>query len=139
MIRFLIFIMLLCAPVLSEAQQKGRIEVLDADAFEVKTQHIKAELIDVRTRAEFAEGHLKGARNIDWNGTDFKAEVKKFPLYQPVFLYCAGGFRSKEAAEWMQQFGFLNIIVLEDGYDHWKELGKQVTIPSAETQKPKPE
>ena len=131
--RSLIFSLILLLPVFLKAQGEGRIEVLDANAFEAKTTHIKGALLDVRTSKEFSEGHLQGAQNVDWDGKEFSDEVKKLPLNQPVFVYCGGGYRSDEASKWMQEKGFKNVIVLKDGYDHWKELGKKVVIPPKAT------
>ena len=131
--RSLIFSLILLFPLLINAQDEGRIEVLDANAFEAKTIHIKGAILDVRTPQEFSEGHLEGARNIDWDGKEFSSEVKKLPLNQPVFVYCGGGYRSEQAAKWMQEKGFKNVIVLKDGYDHWKEIGKKVVIPPKAT------
>ena len=130
--KYIIFSMLIVFPFLLQSQEMGRVEVLDANAFEVKIQHIKGALLDVRTPEEYSAGHLEGAKNIDWNAVGFKSEVIKFPLHEPVFVYCAGGFRSDEAASWLQKEGFRTIIVLKDGYDHWKETGKKVVIPVKE-------
>ena len=106
------------------AQKNGRLEILDTKVFDTKLIHLKGNLIDVRTPEEFAEGAIKGAKNINWESKDFKKEVKEIPFNQPVFIYCAGGYRSKEAGEWMIKNGFTTVIMLENGYDAWKEIHK---------------
>jgi rhodanese-related sulfurtransferase len=104
------------------AQNIGRLEILDTKAFDAKLVHIKGSLIDVRTPDEFTGGSIKGAKNINWESPSFKKEIKNIPTNQPVFIYCAGGYRSKQAAEWMVKNGFHTVIMLENGYDAWKEL-----------------
>jgi rhodanese-related sulfurtransferase len=106
------------------AQKNGRLEILDTKVFDTKLIHLKGNLIDLRTPEEFAEGAIKGAKNINWESKDFKKEIKNIPTNQPVFIYCAGGYRSKEAAEWMIKNGFSTVIMLENGYDAWKEVHK---------------
>lgn len=106
------------------AQKNGRLEILDTKVFDTKLIHLKGNLIDVRTPEEFAEGAIKGAKNINWEGKDFKKEIREIATNQPVFIYCAGGYRSKEAGEWMIKNGFTTVIMLENGYDAWKEVHK---------------
>ena len=43
-------------------------------------------LLDVRTPGEYAEGHLAGALNIDWNGGNFDAEIAKLDKEKPVVV-----------------------------------------------------
>jgi rhodanese-related sulfurtransferase len=50
--------------------------------------------------------------------------MKEISTNQPVFIYCGGGYRSKEAGEWMIKNGFTTVIMLENGYDAWKEIHK---------------
>lgn len=108
----------------SIAQKNGRLEILDTKVFDTKLIHLKGNLIDIRTPEEFAEGAMKGAKNINWESKDFKKEMKEIASNQPVFIYCSGGYRSKEAGEWMIKNGFTTVIMLENGYDAWKEIHK---------------
>jgi rhodanese-related sulfurtransferase len=109
---------------ISIAQKNGRLEILDTKVFDTKLIHLKGNLIDLRTPEEFSNGAIKGAININWEGKDFKKEMKEISTNQPVFIYCGGGYRSKEAGEWMIKNGFTTVIMLENGYDAWKEIHK---------------
>ena len=123
----LIFISILIAiPVV--AQKKGRLEKLDAKAFQVKTVHLKGTVLDVRNADEFKAEHLKGAKNIDWDSKTFKEIAKKLPHYEPVFIYCQGGYRSNLAAEWFLEEGFSTAIVLDNGIDSWKDAGLPIEV-----------
>ena len=66
----------------------------------------KAYLVDVRTPEEFNSGHLKFAKNINYNGSDFKAQIAKLDKSKPVYLYCRSGNRSGKAADTMAAMGF---------------------------------
>ncbi len=67
-------------------------------------------VIDVRTPAEFAEGHLDGAVNIDVQGADFDAKVSELPTDGDYVVYCRSGNRSAAAIERMKGLGFTNLV-----------------------------
>ncbi len=115
--------LLLCFSV--QAQKgKGRIERLDARAFQVKTIHLKAKILDLRSTTEIeASGMIRGAQALEWDTDAFFAEVARFPVHQPIMLYCAGGYRSEAAAEYLLKKGFLNMIVLQNGFEDWDKEG----------------
>lgn len=65
-------------------------------------------VIDVRTPAEFASGHLQDAVNIDLYAANFKDQIADLALdpNQPVYLYCRSGNRSGTAAQILRSMGF---------------------------------
>ena len=80
----------------------------------------QVQLIDTRTEAEFNEGHIPGAINIDVNESDFEAKVgQKVDKTRPVALYCRGGRRSKIAAERIVALGYDDITELNTGFLSW--------------------
>ncbi len=83
-------------------------------------------LIDVRTPQEYAEGHIKGAKNIDWYGENFKAEIGKLDKNKTVYVYCRSGKRSAEAAEEMRRNGFKNVYELQGGIMAWEEAKQPI-------------
>lgn len=68
-----------------------------------------AVVVDVRTPAEFAEGHLDGAVNIDVQGTDFAARAAELPTDAPVVVYCRSGNRSAAAVAVLRDLGFTDL------------------------------
>jgi len=66
-------------------------------------------VIDVRTPAEFAEGHLEGAINIDWQGATFAAEIATFDPAGTYLIYCRSGNRSTQAISAMTETGFTDL------------------------------
>lgn len=84
------------------------------------------QLVDVRTRAEFKQGHIEGAKQHDVNGKRFKRQVNRLDRNQPVLLYCRTGKRSHQAALTLQEMGFQKIINLDGGITDWVEDGYKV-------------
>ena len=66
-------------------------------------------LIDVRTPEEFADGHLKGATNIDFNGPDFAEKISELDKDGEYTLYWRSGRRSGLALEAMKAAGFTKV------------------------------
>ncbi len=69
-----------------------------------------AVVIDVRTPAEFAEGHLEGAVNIDLQSGAFEQQVGELPADGSYVVYCRSGNRSAQAKGIMQQLGFAEVV-----------------------------
>lgn len=62
-------------------------------------------IIDVRTPAEFSEGHLEGAVNIDLQSADFDAQIAGLDQDEDYLVYCRSGNRSAQAASVMEAQG----------------------------------
>ena len=121
---FLMLLLIVGIKISSFAQEgKGRIEILDNKAFETKLIHERGVLVDLRSEAEIKDGIIKGARRAEWPGSEFEKMTERFYKMEPVFLYCTGGYRSQEAAEWLIKKGFQNVKILENGFDSWNQEG----------------
>ncbi len=92
---------------------------VDASRFAEVIENEQIQIIDTRTPAEFSEGHIPGAVNIDIDGEEFEAMVAKLDKSRPVAVYCRGGRRSKEAAEHMVSCG-LEVTELSNGILSWQ-------------------
>jgi thioredoxin len=78
-----------------------------------------AQLVDVRTAAEFAEGHLANAKNLDVRQPDFNQAVAQLDRKRPIFVYCLSGGRSKTAAEQLRAMGYGPVYEMGGGYLKW--------------------
>ena len=78
-------------------------------------------VIDVRTSAEFSEGHIKNAVNFDYFSKSFKATISNLDKKKTILVYCAAGGRSKSACADFKKLGFNKVYNLIGGYDDWKE------------------
>lgn len=63
-----------------------------------------AQIIDVRSKGEFAGGHIKGAINIPLN--ELASHLKKIRKEKPVITCCASGMRSGSAKTLLQSNGY---------------------------------
>lgn len=80
-------------------------------------------VVDVRTPAEFAAGHVPGAVNIPHDQMAARhAEVG--PPSTPVLLYCRTGRRTAIAAQALREKGFSRIYDMQS-YDRWVESETQ--------------
>lgn len=126
-----IFLAIICFVVLScNGQNSKEIKTIDSKAFAEKiaaTQN--PQILDVRTPEEFTSDHIDNAKNINWLGTTFVANVEKLDKSQPVFVYCKSGGRSQKAAEKLNELGFKTIYQLDGGMLKWDAAG--LSKPSA--------
>ena len=58
-------------------------------------------VIDVRTLEEFVNGHVVGARHIDFLKSDFEKQVGKLDRGKHYYLYCASGNRAGKALQYL--------------------------------------
>ena len=86
----------------------------------------KAQLIDVRTPGEFNAGHLQGATNVNIGDADFMDKMAKLDKTQPIFVYCAVGGRSANAADKLAAAGFTDVYDLKGGITRWTNEGLTV-------------
>lgn len=79
-----------------------------------------AQLVDVRTQAEYDQGSIKNATLIDYWGEGFVSEVtRQFDKDKPIYLYCKVGGRSSKAAKLLIDNGFKMVYSLNGGYSNW--------------------
>lgn len=71
----------------------------------------KGQLVDVRSKEEFAKDKIKGARNFNARGA---LTLRKD---QSVFLYCSNGKKSYRVAKKLSNKDFTNIYVLAKGFN----------------------
>ena len=100
---------------------------LDADLFEkTLNQTPDAQLVDVRTLAEYREGHLCCAKLMDLRRTTFESQIQQLDRERPVFVYCRSGRRSLDAAKVLEKNNFKVVYNLAGGIIEWREKGKAV-------------
>ena len=89
-------------------------------------------VLDVRTVAEFTEGHIEGAVLIDQGQSDFVEKAKAtLPTEKKIAIYCRSGRRSANAAGKLADIGY-KCVNLKGGIIAWKEAGKPVTTDTYE-------
>jgi len=109
---FLIAVLAACAP-------KGSYTNVSADELYSQLGRSGVLIVDVRTPAEYAEGHIAGAVNLPLQ--TIEQWYKELPKDKPVYLYCRSGNRSQQAAEFLKKKGFSNIYNEKGGLVDWKK------------------
>jgi len=93
---------------------------------EFATQSSKGTILDVRTAGEVAQGKIEGALVIDYYSPNFLDQVGQLPKDEELYLYCAVGARSEEAARLLIQQGYTKVYHLQGGIQGWSQQGMAV-------------
>lgn len=96
---------------------------LDPAAFAAAIKQPGTVLVDVRTPAEFAAGHLPNATLIDFESPDFATKIAALDKTKTYALYCRSSNRSGQAMALMQQAGFTSVYHLGGGINAWTAAG----------------
>ena len=84
-------------------------------------------VLDVRTPAEYASGHLAQAQNIDIEASDFANQIAALDKNATYAVYCRSGNRSGTALEQMTAAGFTHVYDLAGGIGAWQNMGGPMT------------
>jgi rhodanese-related sulfurtransferase len=87
-------------------------------------------VLDVRTAAEFAAGHVPGARNVSHDELPARLDELAAFRNKPVVLYCRSGRRTQIAEDTLRKAGFTKLLHLEGDWLAW-EAGKRPVERSA--------
>jgi rhodanese-related sulfurtransferase len=75
-------------------------------------------ILDVRRRAEFAESHIPGAKNIPLD--ELPERMDEVDRDHPLAVICAGGYRSSIASSILARAGFTNVRNVQGGTEEWQ-------------------
>jgi rhodanese-related sulfurtransferase len=120
--RYLVFLLIACLPTVLLGQDK---KDLSPEEFEKAISRPGQQVLDVRTAAEYQQGHIKEALQADWlKKEQFMERVHYVDKNKPVYVYCASGPRSTAAAKWLRENGYGEVYELKGGFIKWKSEGK---------------
>ena len=84
---------------LFSCQQKGDFQSMNVEEFDSLIQNEDIQRLDVRTLAEYSEGHITKTININVMDDSFASMADSLlQKDKPVAVYCRSGKRSKKAA-----------------------------------------
>ena len=78
----------------------------------------KGQLVDIRKKEVYDEGHINGARNIPI--VQLTRNYNRLRLDQPVYLICNNGKMSRRASAVLTSKGF-KVYSLEGGLESWSK------------------
>jgi rhodanese-related sulfurtransferase len=87
----------------------------------------RAVVIDVCEAAEFAGGHVVGARSVPLAGLETSKDLPGNKML-PLVVVCASGVRARKAAVSLTKRGYQNTQVLAGGMQAWRQAGLPVEV-----------
>lgn len=110
---------------LFSCQQKGSYKTVSVNEFDSLITDPNVQRLDVRTMAEYSEGHIPGSIDINVLNGKF-AEIADSILSKdkPVAVYCRSGKRSRKAAAILDKKGY-TVYNLDKGFLSWVQAGKK--------------
>jgi len=84
-------------------------------------------VLDVRTEADFKNGHIKGAKNMPLSDIAGSIEKMSENKKQPILVYCNSGNTVTRAIKLLKKAGFEKVNNLEGGIAAWKEASMPLT------------
>lgn len=101
---------------ISQAELLTRLERKDPDLV----------VLDVRTAAEFAAGHVPGARNVSHDSLASRLAELDALRGKQVVLYCRSGRRTLLAEDVLRKAGFTRLAHLEGDYLAWEAAQRPI-------------
>jgi len=98
------------------ARQAGAVSPQDA----VRLMNQGAALLDVRSTEQYAEGHIRGARNLPIERLADGLDALKRYKDKPVIVYCERGGSATAAMRQLAQQGFGRVVNLRGGLSAWR-------------------
>ncbi len=96
------------------------------DVFESQMKLDNVQILDVRTKREYDEGHLADAEQIDVLDDDFMTTARNvLDKSKTIAVYCRSGKRSTDAARKLSAEGY-KVINMKGGIMKWQKEKKPV-------------
>ena len=107
-------------------QSKRDFKTVPVKEFASLIEDASVQRLDVRTMAEYSEGHIPGTININVLDDSFAVMADStLQKDKPVALYCRSGKRSKKAAAILSEKGY-KVYELDKGFNACQEAGEKV-------------
>ncbi|UCH90745.1 MAG: rhodanese-like domain-containing protein [Nitrospirota bacterium] len=112
-------------PVSNRLIRAGRLyhEITASEAGEFLSAHASADRIlwiDVRSGEEFSKRHIPGAKLLPVEELEMRYRTEIPLTLDKIFVYCAGGDRSRLACDFLSRHDFGNIYHIKDGLQGWE-------------------
>lgn len=114
----------------TNATQQATVQVVSVAEFKEKSKLPGAQIIDVRTDGEVAEGMIENAVQMNvakWK--NFVTAAEGLDPSKPVLVYCKSGGRSNSAATYLVEQGFTQVYDLDGGITSWNQCKEPTVKP----------
>jgi hydroxyacylglutathione hydrolase len=102
----------------------GSIPEIGADELARRLGERTASIVDVRSRGEWASGHIPGAESFPLG--ELPDHLGELPPKGTVVVQCQGGGRSAIAASLLRRHGRDDVLNLAGGISEWSRAGLPV-------------
>ncbi|MCB1725215.1 MAG: rhodanese-like domain-containing protein [Chromatiaceae bacterium] len=120
------FFVVLSALLWNLAADPGGKNAVDPLAATAMINHEEAIVLDVRSMAEFKDGHIVNAINIPINGLGNSIKQLEKHRHRPIVAVCRSGSRSGAACSLLRKQGFENVKNLRGGMLAWQNANLPV-------------
>ena len=110
-------------PANAPTTQPQSVEKISIEKFEELRTQPGQTVLDVRTPAEFADGHVPGAIHVPI-ASGFDEAIAKLDKSKPYLVYCHSGKRSFLASQRMTKAGFTDVKNFAGGIVAWENAKK---------------
>ena len=113
---------------------KARVKAISPQDAVAEVSRGAAVFVDVREAEEWQHGHIEGAVPAPRGLLEFFADPSdprhkdELTPNRRAIVVCASGGRASLAALTLESLGYENVVVLDGGFNAWKEAG----LPSCE-------
>ncbi|CAG0983261.1 Cdc25 family phosphatase [Methanosarcinales archaeon] len=86
-------------------------------------------ILDVRTKEEYAAGHIKGSTLLavqDIPEQELTEKLKDIPKDRKILVYCRSGQRSAKASGILVENGYSQVYNMQGGITEWMNAGYEV-------------
>ncbi len=103
------------------------VEAITRDELSTRLRRRNVVVIDVRPPAEYAAGHIPGARSVP--PAEVRRRLRTLPKDGEIVAYCRGPFcvYADDAVRELRRRG-VRAVRLEDGFPEWKRAGLPVAV-----------
>ncbi|HZV68145.1 MAG TPA: rhodanese-like domain-containing protein [Saprospiraceae bacterium] len=98
---------------------------LEPQDFQDEMKRSGAVIVDIRFPAEYEQGHIDGAININFFDGKFKDNILALDRSKKYLLYSKADSQTKRAGIFMRENGFTDVVVMKGGWEAWKESQKK--------------
>jgi rhodanese-related sulfurtransferase len=120
------FFVILSALLWNLIADPGGKDAVDPAAATDLINHQDALVVDVRSMAEFKDGHIINALNIPLNGFDKQIAQLDKHKHRPIVACCRSGSRSRAAVRTLRKAGFEKVHNLRGGMLAWESANLPV-------------
>lgn len=104
--------------------------IVTVDELRARLEAREIDVLDVRQPAEWAAGHIDGARFV--TGAEIPERAEELMSGGPLAVVCGSGYRSSVAASYLRSRGRRDVVSVAGGMSAWTSAGYPKVVEEAE-------